>query len=204
MTMNCEPYLLFRLLEYTPPQFLQPICKVVSIVTSRRFVSRRFVSGWKACYLFSESLGRMTMDCEPSLLFRLQEYTPPQFLQPICKVIGMEKFSMYPFMIHSLALSIFSSVIGPFGGFFASGFKRAFKIKDFGDVIPGHGGIMDRFDCQFLMATFVNVYITSFIRTATPQKLLQQVYNLKPEQQLQLFYALKESLENRNILNLVP
>ncbi|KAG6462656.1 hypothetical protein O3G_MSEX013394 [Manduca sexta] len=153
---------------------------------------------------YSDSLGRMTMDCEPSQLFRLHEYTPPQFLQPLMKVVGMEKFNMYPFMIHSLALSIFSSVIGPFGGFFASGFKRAFKIKDFGDVIPGHGGIMDRFDCQFLMATFVNVYITSFIRTATPQKLLQQVYNLKPEQQLQLFYALKESLEHRNILNTLP
>lgn len=48
-------------------------------------------------------------------------------------------------------------------------------LQDFGDVIPGHGGIMDRFDCQYLMATFVNVYITSFIRTASPQKLLQQV-----------------------------
>lgn len=34
---------------------------------------------------------------------------------------------------------------------------------------------MDRFDCQFLMATFVNVYISSFIRTASPAKLLQQV-----------------------------
>ena len=43
-----------------------------------------------------------------------------------------------------LALSIFASTIGPFGGFFASGFKRAFKIKDFGDTIPGHGGFMDR------------------------------------------------------------
>lgn len=36
---------------------------------------------------------------------------------------------LYPFMLHSLSLSLFSSVIGPFGGFFASGFKRAFKIK---------------------------------------------------------------------------
>jgi phosphatidate cytidylyltransferase len=126
--------------------------------------------------------------------------------------------SLYPFVLHSLSLSVFSSVIGPFGGFFASGFKRAFKIKvracfsferhsnllrqDFGDVIPGHGGIMDRFDCQFLMATFVNVYISSFIQTDSPQKLLSQVLYLKPEQQLQLFHMLKESLENRNILEL--
>lgn len=34
-----------------------------------------------------------------------------------------------PHVLHSLSLSIFSSVVGPFGGFFASGFKRAFKIK---------------------------------------------------------------------------
>lgn len=36
---------------------------------------------------------------------------------------------MYPFQMHSIALSTFASLIGPFGGFFASGFKRAFKIK---------------------------------------------------------------------------
>lgn len=36
---------------------------------------------------------------------------------------------MYPFQIHSIFLSSFASLIGPFGGFFASGFKRAFKIK---------------------------------------------------------------------------
>lgn len=37
--------------------------------------------------------------------------------------------TFYPFLLHSLSMSVFSSVIGPFGGFFASGFKRAFKIK---------------------------------------------------------------------------
>jgi phosphatidate cytidylyltransferase len=30
--------------------------------------------------------------------------------------------------------AIFASIIAPFGGFFASGFKRAFKKKDFGDM----------------------------------------------------------------------
>ncbi|XP_072401391.1 phosphatidate cytidylyltransferase, photoreceptor-specific [Diabrotica undecimpunctata] len=146
---------------------------------------------------YSESLGSMTMECEPSSLFRPTNYKLPDFLT----AFGLwDSVSLYPFMLHSLSLSVFSSVIGPFGGFFASGFKRAFKIKDFGDVIPGHGGIMDRFDCQFLMATFVNVYISSFIQRDSPQKLLTQVLYLKPEQQLQLFHMLKESLESRNIL----
>ncbi|XP_014604968.1 PREDICTED: phosphatidate cytidylyltransferase, photoreceptor-specific isoform X2 [Polistes canadensis] len=152
---------------------------------------------------YSEALGRMTMDCEPSSSFQPQEYVLPKSLQVITRMInGKETLTLYPFLLHSLSMSIFSSVIGPFGGFFASGFKRAFKIKDFGDVIPGHGGIMDRFDCQYLMATFVNVYISSFIQTASPQKLLQQVFSLKPEQQLQLFQSLKDSLENRGLINM--
>ncbi|KAJ8673450.1 hypothetical protein QAD02_004712 [Eretmocerus hayati] len=151
---------------------------------------------------YSESLGRMTMDCEPSYLFKPQEYSLPDFFLSVTDVLKWKPtVTLYPFMLHSLSLSVFSSVIGPFGGFFASGFKRAFKIKDFGDVIPGHGGIMDRFDCQYLMATFVNVYITSFIQTASPQKLLQQVFSLKPEQQLQLFLSLQDSLSHKGLLN---
>lgn len=150
---------------------------------------------------YSETLGRMTMDCEPSSLFKPQEYTLPESVQTVTKLINMSTITIYPYLLHSLSMSVFSSVIGPFGGFFASGFKRAFKIKDFGDIIPGHGGIMDRFDCQYLMATFVNVYISSFIHTASPQKLLQQVFNLKSEQQLQLFQALKDSLEHRGLVN---
>jgi phosphatidate cytidylyltransferase len=40
-----------------------------------------------------------------------------------------ETLTLYPFLLHAFFMSIFASVIGPFGGFFASGFKRAFKIK---------------------------------------------------------------------------
>ncbi|KAK6641849.1 hypothetical protein RUM44_013567 [Polyplax serrata] len=152
---------------------------------------------------YNEALGRMSMDCEPSPLFRPTEYTLPPVLRSALAVFNLKNtVTIYPFLLHSLSMSMFSSVIGPFGGFFASGFKRAFKIKDFGDVIPGHGGIMDRFDCQYLMATFVNVYISSFITNAgSPQKILQQIYNLKPEEQLIIFNVLKQQLENRGILS---
>lgn len=56
-----------------------------------------------------------------------------------------------PFQLHSLVLAIFASLVAPFGGFFASGFKRAYDIKDFGDSIPGHGGLTDRMDCQCVL-----------------------------------------------------
>lgn len=151
---------------------------------------------------FNEALGKMTHSgCEVSFNFLPQEFELPATLATIRRMLKMkETITLYPFLLHAFFMSIFASVIGPFGGFFASGFKRAFKIKDFGDIIPGHGGIMDRFDCQFLMATFVNVYIHSFIRMASPQKLLQQFYMMKPEEQLQMYYSIQDSLSQRGIL----
>lgn len=34
-----------------------------------------------------------------------------------------------PVQTHAMAFGLFASIVAPFGGFFASGFKRAFKIK---------------------------------------------------------------------------
>lgn len=67
---------------------------------------------------------------------------------------------------HVLVLSLFASIIGPFGGFFASGLKRAIKIKDFANSIPGHGGVSDRMDCQIIMGAFTYFYIHSFVRSS--------------------------------------
>jgi hypothetical protein len=57
--------------------------------------------------------------------------------------------------LHAVVLAMFASIIAPFGGFFASGFKRSFKIKDFGDSIPGHGGMTDRMDCQVRLPPYL-------------------------------------------------
>lgn len=65
----------------------------------------------------------------------------------------MRSTSVWPLQFHAVVLAAFASIIAPFGGFFASGFKRGFKIKDFGDSIPGHGGMTDRMDCQVSCCT---------------------------------------------------
>jgi len=60
---------------------------------------------------------------------------------------------------HALAMAAFVSLVSPFGGFLASAVKRAHGAKDFGSLIPGHGGVVDRFDCQVVTAPFVYLYL---------------------------------------------
>jgi len=72
-----------------------------------------------------------------------------------------------PVQIHALSLAVFASVVAPFGGFLASAIKRAYRIKDFDSIIPGHGGVMDRMDCQFLMALCTWVHYNTFVKMAT-------------------------------------
>ncbi len=43
-------------------------------------------------------------------------------------------------------LSFFLSIVGQIGDLVASKFKRNHNIKDFSNLFPGHGGVMDRFD----------------------------------------------------------
>ena len=49
-------------------------------------------------------------------------------------------------------------MISQFGDLTASIFKRKMGIKDYGHLIPGHGGIMDRFDSVLFTAPMVYYY----------------------------------------------
>lgn len=64
---------------------------------------------------------------------------------------------------HNLIFIIFASVLAPLGGLIASVIKRYFNKKDFGNCIPGHGGIIDRMDCQFLMIWIVYYFLNGFL-----------------------------------------
>lgn len=50
---------------------------------------------------------------------------------------------------------LFLSLVGQFGDLFFSAIKRTYKVKDFSNIMPGHGGILDRLDSIiFVMLAF--------------------------------------------------
>ena len=62
--------------------------------------------------------------------------------------------SVNPFLI--IGISILLSIVGQFGDLFFSSIKRHYGIKDYSNLIPGHGGVLDRLDSViFVILTFV-------------------------------------------------
>ena len=58
-------------------------------------------------------------------------------------------------LITMIVIGSIGSIIAQFGDLFASSIKRYVGIKDYGKLIPGHGGVLDRFDSVILVAPFV-------------------------------------------------
>lgn len=59
---------------------------------------------------------------------------------------------------HYLLIGIFGGVVGQTGDLFASLVKRHSGIKDFSDLFPGHGGMLDRLDSVLFMAILMYCY----------------------------------------------
>ncbi|WP_290776231.1 phosphatidate cytidylyltransferase [Anaerofustis sp.] len=64
-------------------------------------------------------------------------------------------------LIDCIIMAIINSILCQFGDLTASMIKRTFDVKDYGKIIPGHGGVLDRIDGMLfsLAGTFFYVYI---------------------------------------------
>ena len=62
-----------------------------------------------------------------------------------------------------IILGIICSILSQLGDLIASKIKRATGIKDFGYIIPGHGGVLDRFDSIIFTAPVIYYYVSSFL-----------------------------------------
>ena len=66
---------------------------------------------------------------------------------------GVKSFTVNVPML--VILAVIGTVLGVIGDFSASLLKRQCMVKDFGSILPGHGGILDRFDSVLFVAPFL-------------------------------------------------
>ena len=133
-------------------------------------VSTPFIQPIMTCEprgVFVESFSFQPPSCEMQALYIPKQVCKEDFplANSLASIVGLhdvlcQYVSWSPVQTHGLAYALFASLVAPFAGFFASGFKRAINAKDFGSLFPGHGGMMDRFDCHMLMASFGYFYLT--------------------------------------------
>ncbi len=71
---------------------------------------------------------------------------------------GLFKFPIW----HALTVAAIMNVAGVFGDLFESLWKRAAHVKDSGKIMPGHGGLMDRFDSALFAIPAGFVYLMLF------------------------------------------
>lgn len=76
----------------------------------------------------------------------------------IMSVIGFELTNILT-LLDWLVIGSFVSILGTYGDLIESMLKRSVNIKDSGRVLPGHGGVLDRFDAVFFSAPAVSCYL---------------------------------------------
>ncbi|KAF1811856.1 phosphatidate cytidylyltransferase [Eremomyces bilateralis CBS 781.70] len=141
------------------------------------------------------------LQCEPNPVFVKRTYGLP--IDPPAWTKLPHAITVEPIQFHILNFATFASLIAPFGGFFASGLKRTFKIKDFGDSIPGHGGMTDRMDCQFIMGLFAYMYYQSFIaiyKASVGSVIETAITGLSLAEQMDVVKGLTKHLVNQGVV----
>lgn len=78
--------------------------------------------------------------------------------------------------VHLLAMGLLISVLGQCGDLIVSSIKRDLGVKDMSDAIPGHGGLLDRFDSLLIAAPalfhYMNYFLTDGIGAGQAERIL--------------------------------
>lgn len=76
--------------------------------------------------------------------------------------IGIYRADGIP-VYHYIILGLLCGIISQIGDWSASAVKRQVGIKDYGSLMPGHGGVLDRFDSILFVAPVVYFYLNAFL-----------------------------------------
>ncbi len=88
----------------------------------------------------------------------------------LCAVVGMVVYGLvlahaFDFQVnylYAVVYGLLGAAAGVFGDLCFSAIKRQTGIKDYGNLIPGHGGILDRFDSVMVVAPLIELLLNLF------------------------------------------
>lgn len=85
----------------------------------------------------------------------------------LCTIYGylIASFGVDISLYHYSIIGFLGGVFGQCGDLVASSIKRYVGVKDYSNLIPGHGGILDRFDSILLVSVVVFYYVNIFVLT---------------------------------------
>ncbi len=148
--------------------FLMPLSIMRHQENGLALVFLAFIGAWlpdTAAYFAGSLFGKRKL---------IEEISPNK---TVAGAIGAVVGSVISFMIYGIilsfmgfavsfvrifVLSLICGVVAQFGDLSASMMKRAYKAKDFSNLIPGHGGLVDRVDSLIFVTPVVYYFITYF------------------------------------------
>lgn len=85
-----------------------------------------------------------------------------------CSVMTKKGIPMGINWFATVLVSMVCAILGTLGDLAASTLKRQLGMKDYGDIMPGHGGVLDRFDSVLLVLPFFAAFVqaTNFFELA--------------------------------------
>lgn len=79
----------------------------------------------------------------------------------VAAAIGLHFLTWLPYsLVHCIVIGLIIAVASTCGDLFESMWKRHFGVKDSGKCIPGHGGMLDRFDSSLVAIPMACIYLT--------------------------------------------
>lgn len=86
------------------------------------------------------------------------------FLMIVFGVIVRNYFGLSISYVALILLGLLCGAISQIGDWAASAIKRYVNVKDFGNIMPGHGGVLDRFDSILFVAPVIYYVLVLFIK----------------------------------------